>query len=151
MLPSNIASFTGLSHQLFFDVQMMVEGFIGLLQYMEQKYGSIAIIARKLNQDSLESLFGHLRFLCGGGSDPNIFKAVHALPTVEAQRGIKNTSARFRKFNSSKRPGPPQAPAPDPRDSRWLAGHRVSLVAAQFAQLCSLARAATFALAPTSA
>lgn len=140
--PKNMASFHGLSNQLFFDVQMMVMGFIGLLQYMEAEYGIIAMIARKLNQDSLESLFGHLRFLCGGGSDPNIFKAVHALPTVEAQRGIKLTSARFRKFNSSKRPASPPAPAADPRASNWLAGHRIRVVDAHFAQVCSTARAA---------
>ena len=82
---------------------MMICGFTGLLEYLEKRWGTIAICARKVNQDSLESLFGHLRFLCGGGSDPSIFKAVHALPLVESQRDIKRTTARWRSMNSHRR------------------------------------------------
>ena len=89
-----------LSHQLYFDTQMMIEGFVGLLTYLEARDGVICVIARKLNQHSLESLFGQLRFNCGSGRDPSMFKTIHAMSRVETQRvvrrGVRYAQARRR-------------------------------------------------------
>ena len=121
---------------------MMIMGFTGLLRYIEERHGTLAVRARALNQDSLESLFGHLRFLCGGGSDPNIFKAVHALPTVEAQRKIKQTTARWRSTNLGKQGGGGGHTTAS-LGSAWLEAHRIRLPApAEFARLCAAARLA---------
>ena len=78
----------------------MIEGFVGLLTYLEARDGVICVIARKLNQDSLESLFGQLRFNCGSGRDPSMFKTIHAMSRVETQRvvrrGVRYAQARRR-------------------------------------------------------
>ena len=134
-----MAPLHGLSHQLFFDIQMMVMGFVGLLSYLELRHGTVAVSARKCNQDSLESLFGHLRWLCGGGCDPNIFKAVHALPTVQAQRDIKKATARWRSMNSSRKRT--AGPVPASSGSSWLEGRRI-LLPSDFVELCQAARVA---------
>ena len=89
-----------LSHQLYFDLQMMIDGFIELLTYLQGQEGVIAVIARKLSQDSLESLFGSLRFNCGSGRDPSIFKAVHALPRVEELRVQRRHTNFLKRLNS---------------------------------------------------
>ena len=140
----NEASIHALSHQLFFDAHMMVEGFVGLLDDLAFRWGNVAVCARKLNQDSLESLFGHLRFLCGGGSDPNIFKAVHALPTIEAQRDISLKTARWRSMNSSQ---PARRAVAASGDTTWLSGHHICKPAT-YAALCAQARVAKCAPHP---
>ena len=69
-----------LSHQLFWDMQSMIEGFIGLVEYREQRWGGCAgVRARSCSQDSLESLFGRLRMACGSGQAVSMIKAVHRL------------------------------------------------------------------------
>ena len=40
----------GLSHQLLFDFECMIEGFIGLLADLKSRYTQVAILARKINQ-----------------------------------------------------------------------------------------------------
>ena len=40
----------GLSHQLLFDFECMIEGFIGLLADLESRYKKVAVLARKINQ-----------------------------------------------------------------------------------------------------
>lgn len=77
-------------------------------------------------------------------SDPNIFKAVHALPTVEAQRKIEQTTARWRSTNSDKqdedRVG---ALATASLGSARLEAYRIRLpTPAEFASLCAAARLA---------
>lgn len=88
----------GFSHQLFWDTQIMVEGFLGLLAELEQVHGSYIVRARMLNQDSLESLFGRVRFACGGGKDPSLLKVAQAIPRVEATAlataGLRETDGR---------------------------------------------------------
>ena len=75
-----------LSHQLFWDMQSMIEGFIGLVEYREQRWGGCAgVRARSCSQDSLESLFGRLRMACGSGQAVSMIKAVQALPREDAR------------------------------------------------------------------
>ena len=50
-----------LSHQLAYDIETMIEGFVGLIAYRVQRWGRAGIRARQITQDSLESLFGRLR------------------------------------------------------------------------------------------
>ena len=47
----------GFSHQLFWDTQIMIEGFLDLLTDLQQRHSRFVVRARMLNQDSLESLF----------------------------------------------------------------------------------------------
>jgi len=44
--------------QLFFDLQLEIEGFLDLLHDQIERHGSVSLLPRKLSQDSLESLFG---------------------------------------------------------------------------------------------
>jgi len=53
----------GLTHQLFYDTHAMIEAFLGLLKGLEEDFGAghFRILARRLSQDALESLFGRMR------------------------------------------------------------------------------------------
>ena len=116
-----------LSHQLYFDTQLMIEGFVGLLTYLEQRDGVIRIFARKINQDSLESLFGHIRFNCGSGRDPNIFRVVHAASRVEDQRLQK--AAQRRSYRARTNSGQAGSSEPVSGGTDWLDGHRIPMPA----------------------
>ena len=116
-----------LSHQLYFDTQLMIEGFVGLLTYLEQRDGIIRIFARKINQDSLESLFGHIRFNCGSGRDPNIFRVVHAASRVEDQRLQK--AAQRRAYRARTNSGQAGSSEPVSGGTAWLDGHRILMPA----------------------
>ena len=59
----------GFSHQLLWDTQIMIEGFLGLLSDLQVRHGSFIVRVRMLNQDSLESMFGRIRMACGSGND----------------------------------------------------------------------------------
>jgi hypothetical protein len=116
-----------LSHQLYFDTQLMIEGFVGLLTYLEQRDGVIRIIARKINQDSLESLFGHIRFNCGSGRDPNIFRVVHSATRVEDQRLQK--AAQRKAYRARTNSGQAGSSEPVNGGTSWLDGHRIRMPA----------------------
>ena len=47
--------------QLQYDMQSCIRGFIELLKEQERQHGKVALLGRKINQDSLESVFGRLR------------------------------------------------------------------------------------------
>ena len=130
----------GFSHQLFWDTQMMIEGFLGLLADLQQRHGSYVVRTRMLNQDSLESMFGRIRMACGSGKDPNLFKVVHTVPRVEAiaqaRAGLAIGYQQQRATNSGQagQVGPivPMSPA-------WLERQRIRLPP-DFAQRCLTAR-----------
>jgi hypothetical protein len=42
-------------------MQSCIRGFIELLKEQERQHGKVALLGRKINQDSLESVFGRLR------------------------------------------------------------------------------------------
>ncbi len=92
----------GLSHQLFFDVQLEIEGFLGLLRDQIEVHGSICLLPRRLSQDSLESFFGCVRYACGGGNHPELMKVVNSVEPVEkrilAKRRVQ--ASRKRKTNT---------------------------------------------------
>ena len=94
----------GLSHQLNFDFECAMEGFIGLINAMVSEYGTgrVAVRGRALNQDTLESMFSSLRYLCGGGSDPSVYQVMQGVQPAEEQRRDKQqvTLSRKRKSNS---------------------------------------------------
>mmetsp|Transcript_2895 Transcript_2895/g.4763 ORF Transcript_2895/g.4763 Transcript_2895/m.4763 type:complete len:154 (-) Transcript_2895:13-474(-) len=48
--------------QLFFDVQLEIEGFLGLLEDQIFTHGSVCLQPRKLSQDTLESMFACVRY-----------------------------------------------------------------------------------------
>ena len=131
----------GFSHQLFWDTQMMIEGFLGLLADLQQRHGGYVVRARMLNQDSLESLFGRIRMACGSGRDPSLLKVVQAVPREEdralARAGMRAGYARARSTNSGQvgqvggASGPPA----------WLDRRRIVLPT-DFARRCMLARSA---------
>merc|ERR1712070_654010 len=43
----------GLSHQLLFDFECMIEGFIGLLADLKSRYTKVAVLARKINHQAV--------------------------------------------------------------------------------------------------
>jgi hypothetical protein len=47
--------------QLQYDIKSCVHGFVETLRDIERRHGRVALLARKLNQDPLESLFGRMR------------------------------------------------------------------------------------------
>jgi len=90
----------GFSHQLFWDTQIMIEGFLGLLDDLQSRHTGFVVRVRMLNQDSLESLFGRILMACGSGNDPSLLKILQAAPRAEAvaqaNAGIKNARAQAR-------------------------------------------------------
>lgn len=94
----------GLSHQLWFDLDLMIEGFIGLINSMVAEFGAgnVAVRGRAMNQDTLESMFSSLRYLCGGGSDPSAYQVMQCVDPAEQQRREKQqaVASRKRKANS---------------------------------------------------
>jgi hypothetical protein len=77
-----------LSHQLYYDLQTMIEGFIGLVRDREARWGQAGVRARNVCQDSLESMFGRLRFACGSGQAVSMFKACHGLPREDERTQV---------------------------------------------------------------
>ena len=92
----------GLSHQLFFDVQLEIEGFLDLLHDQISVHGSVSMKPRKLSQDSLESLFGCIRYACGGGDHPELLTVVKGARRAEEKSAAKHrvNLQRKRKRNS---------------------------------------------------
>ena len=94
-----------LSHQIFYDIQTMIEGFIGLVAYREQRWGAASIRARQITQDSLESLFGRLRYSCGGADAVSMARAVRALPREDERTQVRwrqQTAHQRDRFNSGR-------------------------------------------------
>ena len=147
----------GFSHQLYWDTQIMIEGFLGLLDDLDSRHGSFVVRVRMLNQDSLESLFGRIRMACGSGNDPSIVKMLSAViraeDAAEARGGIKN--ARLMVRTNSGQAGGLQgpawavaAPAATGQPGAWMDRLRIVLphtwntphaTACPFAQMCALA------------
>ena len=138
-----------LSHQLYFDLQHMIEGFLGLLLYRGERHGPEegSVCARNISQDSLESLFGRLRAACGGGRDPNVLKVLQAIPVEEARTDDRHEALSRRAAErtnsgmsgSSARVVPPRAPGA--ARPEWIDHHAVRLPD-DFDAQCERARAA---------
>jgi hypothetical protein len=94
--------FKFLSHQIAYDIETMIEGFIALLEYREQRWGEAAVRVRQLSQDSLESLFGRLRYACGGGDAVSMQRALQALPREDERTQVRWRSRRQRMYNSGR-------------------------------------------------
>jgi len=94
----------GVSHQLFFDFQLEIEGFLGLLHDQLERHGSVCLLPRRLSQDSLESLFGCLRYACGGGNHPELLKVANGVRATEERIAAKRrvNGQRKRKQNSGR-------------------------------------------------
>ena len=87
----------GLSHQLFFDLQLEIEGFLGLLHDQIERHDSVCLQPRKLSQDTLESLFGCLRYACGGGNHPELMGVVRGTRPAEDRIAAKRRVSAQRK------------------------------------------------------
>lgn len=94
----------GLSHQLHFDLQLEIEGFLGLLHDQVERHGSVALLPRKLSQDTLESLFGCLRYACGGGNHPELLGVVRGTRAAEDRIAAKRrvNGQRKQRMNSGR-------------------------------------------------
>ena len=101
----------GLSHQLLFDLECMVEGFVGLVDDLLLEHGSLALLASPtLNQDTLESLFGVLRYSSGGGRDVTCSQLQHGTSDAQKrQADRKELKQRLKKRNAD--PDAAQEPA----------------------------------------
>ena len=130
----------GFSHQLFWDTQMMIEGFLGLLEDLQHRHQAFDVRVRMLNQDSLESLFGRIRMACGSGRDPNLLKVLQAIPRAEAvalaTAGIRGAGPSADKTNSGQAGQVGAAPKGYP--GAWVDRLRIQLPP-NFAQLCQAA------------
>jgi hypothetical protein len=125
----------GFSHQLFWDTQIMIEGFLGLLDDLKQRHGRYVVRARMLNQDSLESLFGRIRAACGSGHDPTMIKVLQAAPRAEAV-ALARANLRTNVAGAGR-----VGVAPAKADPAWLQRLRIVLPPpAEFAQRCRTAR-----------
>jgi hypothetical protein len=115
----------GFSHQLLWDTQIMIEGFLGLLSDLQVRHGSFIVRVRMLNQDSPESLFGRIRMACGSGNDPTMLKVLQSATRAEdvavARAGIRNR--RTEQNTNSGQAGAVGLPQP----GAWIDRHRVVL------------------------
>ena len=68
----------------------------GFLDDQIVRYGKVKIIARRMNQDSLESLFGSLRYLCVGGQDPSAYQVHQSVQPAQEQRRARRALKRKR-------------------------------------------------------
>ena len=97
-----------ITHQLYWDIQMAIEGFIGLIRYREAEWDTAGVRARSLSQDSLESIFGRVRGACGGGRDISLMKGLSAFSREDAKtanRWRTRRTARERAKSSYGRTG----------------------------------------------
>ena len=115
----------GFSHQLLWDTQIMIEGFLGLLSDLHARHGSFIVRVRMLNQDSLESLFGRIRMACGSGNDPTMLKVLQSATRAEdvamARADIRNR--RIEQNTNSGQAGAVGLPKP----GAWISRLRVVL------------------------
>jgi len=115
----------GFSHQLLWDTQIMIEGFLGLLSDLQVRHGSFIVRVRMLNQDSLESMFGRIRMACGSGNDPTMLKVLQAATRAE-EVAIARADIRNRRIEQSTNSG--QAGAVGlPQPGAWIDRHRIVL------------------------
>ena len=115
----------GFSHQLLWDTQIMIEGFLGLLSDLQVRHGSFIVRVRMLNQDSLESLFGRIHMACGSGNDPTMLKVLQSATRAE-DVAVANAGIRNRRTEQNTNSG--QAGAVGlPQPGAWIDRHRVVL------------------------
>ena len=123
----------GFSHQLFWDTQIMIEGFLGLLSDLQARHGEFIVRVRMLNQDSLESLFGRIRMACGSGNDPTMVKVLQAALRAEELAAAR---ARIRDRYMERKTNSGQAGAVGlPQPGAWMDRHRI--VAGRMVELTS--------------
>ena len=68
-----------ISSQCQFDLVLFINGFIGMLTYILNKYPSAMIQVKRISQDMLEGLFGTIRELGGDSSTQTLKSYGHAL------------------------------------------------------------------------
>ena len=104
----------GMTHQLYYDTHSMVDAFLRLLRALENDHpNGFTIFARRLCQDSLESLFGRLRQANGGQRDLSVKSIVDAVDKVEekSRRKAKRVAALEERRNSGTRADDADGPA----------------------------------------
>ena len=103
-----------MTHQLYYDTHSMVDAFLRLLRALENDHpNGFTIFARRLCQDSLESLFGRLRQANGGQRDLSVKSIVDAVDKVEekSRRKAKRVAALEERRNSWTRADDADGPA----------------------------------------
>ena len=103
-----------MTHQLYYDTHSMVDAFLRLLRALENDHpNGFTIFARRLCQDSLESLFGRLRQANGGQRDLSVKSIVDAVDKVEekSRRKAKRVAALEERRNSGTRADDADGPA----------------------------------------
>jgi len=133
-ITSSEKSARGFSHQLLWDTQIMIEGFLGLLEDLQTRHGSFVVRVRMLNQDSLESLFGRIRMACGSGNDPTMLKVLQAARRAEE---VAAARADIRNRHMEQRTNSGQAGAVGlPQPGAWINRHRIVLPP-NFSAICT--------------
>lgn len=83
------------AHQLLFDTQCCITGFLGLLEDLERRHKTgCRLIARKLTQDALESLFGRLRQALGGKREVSMKDAATSMERMQTKSNSKARRTR---------------------------------------------------------
>ena len=142
----------GFSHQLLFDTNLCITGFIDVVADLERRHGTgdfkaktgCRLIARKLCQDALESLFGRLRQALGGKREVSVLDASTRIERLEKKatskaRRQKESKKRLKRQNASANSdseddsaaapvaAAPAAAALTPKAPGWLDEHRILL------------------------
>ena len=142
----------GFSDQTLFDTHCCITGFLGVVADLEARHGTgdaktgkgCLLVARKLCQDALESLFGRMRQALGGKREVSVKDAATMPARLEkkakakARRGaVKENKKRLKRQNASvveddsdsddDTTAPAQAAAQAAAGPVWLQGHRILL------------------------
>lgn len=155
----------GLTHQLFYDTHSLIDAWLRLLKSFEQSHTTFSILARRVCQDSLESLFGRMRQACGGQRDLSAKSIAEQLPKQEAKgrrkaTRVKSLEQRRNASMGGTDDGDAGTAAGDAGTAAahaassvaappsWLAEHRITLPADAEAQHAAALIAASTALGP---
>ena len=92
----------GMTHQLFYDTHSLIDAFLRLLRFLDTLGIEYSLIARRLCQDCLESLFGRMRQAGGGRRDLSVKDFVDGIDKAEekVRRKAKRVKALEARRNS---------------------------------------------------
>jgi hypothetical protein len=93
-LDAAAVSARGLTHQLYYDTHSLIDAFLRLLRALDLTGHRYSILARRLCQDSLESLFGRLRQAGGGQRDLTVKAVVDGIDKQEEKMRRKAKRVR---------------------------------------------------------
>ena len=95
----------GLTYQLYYDTHSLIDAVLRMLRHLDSRGRPYRILARRLCQDSLESLFGRMRQAGGGQRDLSVKAFVDGLDKQEekGRRKAKRVHALEQRRNCGAR------------------------------------------------